>query len=93
WGDVLLSVQRFRDELGEGNVIYMGPFDDVLDFLKQQPFIHEVKHVKTDAFFSVIRHVFEGGTLEPNWQQKFNPDNTIPNELIVPTFLTNKINL
>ncbi|MFM9578071.1 hypothetical protein, partial [Streptomyces turgidiscabies] len=33
------------------------------------------------------------GTLEPNWQQKFNPDNTIPNELIVPTFLTNKINL
>lgn len=94
WGDVLLSVQKFKEDIGEGNIIYMGPFDEVVDFLKQQPFIHKVKHVKTKDFFGVIKHLFRSDAIEDaNWKEKFNPDNSIPNDLILPTFLTKDVKI
>lgn len=91
WGDVLLSLQRYKEIVGEGNIVYLGPFSEIVDFLKTQSFIHDVVHLTEPHFLDVLIPVFRNQ--KRNWKKIFDPNNDIPEDKFISTHLTCEVNL
>ena len=48
WGDILTGLGFFLNDIGEGKILYLGNNDLIVDFLKEQPFIKQVKKLQVD---------------------------------------------
>lgn len=48
WGDILTGLGFFLNDIGEGKILYLGNNDLIVDFLKEQPFITQVKKLQVD---------------------------------------------
>lgn len=46
WGDTICAMGHFQANLGSGNAVYYGNNEQIIEFVRCQPFIHRVEVVK-----------------------------------------------
>jgi hypothetical protein len=50
WGDIIVGLGYFKEYIGSGKILYLGNNDQIVDFLKAQTFITDVKKVPIDEY-------------------------------------------
>lgn len=50
WGDIIVGLGYFKEYIGSGKILYLGNNNEIVDFLKVQTFITDVKKVPIDEY-------------------------------------------
>ena len=45
WGDIIVGLGYFKNIIGQGEILYLGNNKQVVDYLKCQPFITDVRQL------------------------------------------------
>lgn len=66
WGDTLVDLGTFYHYLGEGGIILFTPLSDIPQFVSNQTFIREVRHVAPKSGNDYMKYYCKGIDTPPN---------------------------